>query len=103
MKKGFTLLFILSLLFFTEQVKGQCLSTFIYNQNQCLGDSVQFTFTGTASNVEWNFGDVLSGPKNADTNRIVNHEFTDTGTYSVRCIRYFRSLQRYPYSIGLYY
>ncbi len=86
MKKGFTLLFILSLLFFTEQVKGQCLSTFIYNQNQCLGDSVQFTFTGTASNVEWNFGDVLSGPKNADTNRIVNHEFTDTGTYSVRCI-----------------
>jgi len=71
---------------FTKVATGQCLSSFTQNQNACFGDSILFTFTGTATNVEWNFGDVLSGPNNVDTNRLVHHQFTDTGTFTIRCI-----------------
>ena len=65
---------------------GQCSASFTNTANYCQGDSIQFSFTGTGSSVEWNFGDTFSGIYNLDTNKIVKHKFSDTGFYTIQLI-----------------
>jgi gliding motility-associated-like protein len=78
--------FFLLLPFYAQ---SQCKSSFDYSKNQCFGDSITFSFTGTAQSVQWNFGDPFSGIDNTDTNRIIKHQFSDSGTYTVTCIAKF--------------
>jgi gliding motility-associated-like protein len=54
----------------------------------CLENSIQFSIITSApiSNINWNFGDSLSGANNTSTSITPTHIFSATGTYSIRAI-----------------
>lgn len=64
---------------------GQCQSVFKVINSLCKFDTVSFTFTGSASQVSWSFGDSLSGLSNTSSQRNATHVFTGSAISAVLC------------------
>jgi len=82
----FRLLFLVASCSSVAPSFGQCQSAFEVNNSFCEFDTVNFTFTGSASQVSWIFGDSLSGLANTSSKRNTTHVFTSSGRFIVRCI-----------------
>ncbi|MFZ7122771.1 MAG: PKD domain-containing protein [Bacteroidota bacterium] len=52
----------------------------------CLGETVQFTNTGSSGSLNWNFGDPASGSNNTSTLANPTHTFNTVGTFVTQLI-----------------
>jgi gliding motility-associated-like protein len=58
----------------------------------CYGDFTQFSIDSTGfDSVYWNFGDTNSGTSNYSNLESPNHQFSDTGTYSIQLVTHLDS------------
>ena len=71
---------------FPTTINAQCFSDFQTSDLFCESDTIFFTFSGNGSQVNWIYGDSLSGTSNIDTARNGVHFFTSAGEYTVMCI-----------------
>jgi gliding motility-associated-like protein len=65
--------------------------TISLNGDTCIGNSISFSISPTngITAINWNFGDPNSGVNNTSSLFTPTHQFSDTGTYSIRCITTF--------------
>lgn len=84
MIKKILLFFIFS--FSIQLIFSQCDANFNWNGKKCFNDTIQFNFIGTGTFLSWNFDDNSSGSQNFSNDSVVQHVFSDTGTFQVMLI-----------------